>query len=67
MHTVAAPSRVRDEVGFLSIPLVGWQQGRFLDAVCAETHRVSGSIVEALRVADRTATLTTEQTHADSL
>ena len=25
------------------------------------------SIVEALRVADRTATLTTEQTHADSL
>ena len=39
MHAAAAPSRVRDEVGFLSIPLVGWEK---IELFCAETHRVPG-------------------------
>ena len=42
MHAAAAASRVRDEVGFLSIPLVGRERGRVLELFCAETHRVPG-------------------------
>ena len=42
MHAAAAPSRVRDEAGFLSIPLVGRERGRVLELFCAETHRVPG-------------------------